>query len=133
MIELVSTARCVGCSMCVKVCPTNVFDEGPDRIPVIARQNDCQTCFICEVYCPVDALYVSPYGDEAEIVDERELAESGVLGSWREKIGWGPGRVKLAKLDTTPFIDRVLPLQPPLDEEETAFILTPDYPRKPAG
>ncbi|WP_454190873.1 4Fe-4S binding protein [Paenibacillus sp. Marseille-Q7038] len=108
MIELVSDSRCIGCNMCVKVCPTNVFDKTED-VPVIARQEDCQTCFICEAYCPVDALYVSPYADEAIEVNELQLANDGVLGSWRKTIGWGPGRVKIASIDQTPFINRILP------------------------
>ncbi|MCR2804674.1 4Fe-4S dicluster domain-containing protein [Paenibacillus soyae] len=108
MIELVSAERCIGCNLCVKVCPTNVFDK-TEHEPVIARQSDCQTCFICEAYCPADALYVSPYADEQIAVDEAELAGNGVLGSWRATIGWGPGRTKLAALDKTPFIDRILP------------------------
>ena len=48
MIELMSEGRCVACNICVKVCPTNVFDEVADGIPTIARQEDCQTCFMCE-------------------------------------------------------------------------------------
>lgn len=111
MIELVSAERCIGCNLCVKVCPTNVFDK-TEHEPVIARQSDCQTCFICEAYCPVDALYVSPYTDEQVAVDERRLAEEGVLGSWRATLGWGPGRTKLAAIDQTPFINRILPERP---------------------
>ena len=109
MIELVSKERCISCNLCVKVCPTNVFGKGEDGVPVIARQEDCQTCFICEAYCPVDALYVSPFADEKVEVDEERLAETGALGSWRATIGWGPGRTKIAAVDTTPFIDRILP------------------------
>lgn len=110
MIELVSTERCVGCTLCVKVCPTNVFDKGIDGIPSIARQEDCQTCFICEAYCPVDALYVSPFDSPLEEAPkESELVEANLLGSWRETLGWGKGRTTLAELDTTPFIDRILP------------------------
>ncbi|CAH1216970.1 ferredoxin family protein [Paenibacillus sp. LjRoot153] len=110
MIEFVSTERCVGCTLCVKVCPTNVFDKGIDGIPSIARQEDCQTCFICEAYCPVDALYVSPFESPLEEVPtEAELVEANLLGSWRETLGWGKGRTTLAELDTTPFIDRILP------------------------
>ncbi|RKN76044.1 4Fe-4S dicluster domain-containing protein [Paenibacillus ginsengarvi] len=123
MIELVSKSRCVECGMCVRVCPTNVFDAGEDGIPVIRRQDDCQTCYICEAYCPVDALYVSPYGERQVNVSETELAEAGVLGSWRETIGWGKGRLKLAALDTTPFIDRVLPGKEPIGRSEAEFIL----------
>jgi NAD-dependent dihydropyrimidine dehydrogenase PreA subunit len=109
MIELVSSDRCVQCGLCVKVCPTNVFDAGVDNVPVIARQDDCQTCFICEAYCPADALYVSPYADTPVAVDEQHLVETQLLGSWRKTIGWGPGRTTLAAIDTTPFIDRILP------------------------
>jgi len=49
MIELLSEERCIGCNLCVSVCPTDVFDEVPGALPVIARVDDCQTCFMCEV------------------------------------------------------------------------------------
>lgn len=91
MIELVSDTLCTGCDLCVKVCPTHVFDAVPGGIPVIARQSDCQTCFMCEAYCPVDALYVSPFADRPEPVDEATLVAQGLLGSYRRSIGWAPG------------------------------------------
>lgn len=107
MIELISADRCTSCGLCVKVCPTNVFDEVPGDAPVIARQEDCQTCFMCEAYCPVDAMYVAPFADESVPVDEDELADSGLLGSWRATIGWGPGRTRLASIDQTLFLRRI--------------------------
>lgn len=109
MIELVSDDRCIRCGICVKVCPTQVFDVDAEGLPYIARQEDCQTCFVCEAHCPADALYVSPYADVSIDVVEEELIASGLLGSWRATIGWGPGRTKLASIDTTEFIDRILP------------------------
>lgn len=112
MIELVSESRCVGCGLCVKVCPMNVFDAGPDGVPVIARQEDCQTCFVCEAYCPADALYVSPLADVPERADERALAERGVLGSWRAEIGWGAGRgPNMAERDTSHILDSIHPMR----------------------
>ena len=68
MIEVIDGERCTSCDICVNVCPTNVFDK-TDGIPVIARQGDCQTCFLCELYCPEDALYVSPFADQAQPID----------------------------------------------------------------
>lgn len=65
MIEIVSKDRCIGCDRCVEVCPTNVFDPVPGGAPRIARQQDCQTCFMCEVWCPVDALFVAPLSHPA--------------------------------------------------------------------
>lgn len=106
MIELVSASRCIECNLCVKVCPTNVFDEVEGAVPIIARKQDCQTCFMCEAYCPVDALYVAPHADISLPVDEQQLIDDNLLGSWRKTIGWGPGRVPLARTDTTPLLDR---------------------------
>ena len=88
MIELVSETRCIKCDSCVSACPDNVFDAVANGVPVIARLDDCQTCFLCELYCPVDALYVSPFKEEREVVDELELVLSGRLGSYRRALGW---------------------------------------------
>lgn len=101
MIELVSDTRCVGCDVCVKVCPTNVFDAVPDAPPVIARQSDCQTCFMCELYCPADALFVAPDAERAGNVEEAELDARGALGSYRAAVGWGQGRSSTARLDAS--------------------------------
>jgi NAD-dependent dihydropyrimidine dehydrogenase PreA subunit len=99
MIELVSDSRCIKCDICVDVCPTNVFDRVPDEAPVIARQEDCQTCFMCEVYCPVDALYVAPQIDKASGIEEESLAARGLLGSYRKAVGWGAKRTPGAAAD----------------------------------
>jgi len=101
VIELVSESRCIGCDLCAEVCPTNVFDRVPGGIPVIARQHDCQTCFMCEVYCPVDALYVAPHAEQSIVVDESTLEAQGLLGSYRAAIGWGNKRKPGAAADQT--------------------------------
>ncbi|EPE94342.1 4Fe-4S dicluster domain-containing protein [Rhizobium grahamii] len=88
MIEIVSEDRCVKCDLCVEACPDNVFDAVPDGIPVIARQSDCQTCFLCELFCPTDALYVSPLSEAIEGSHEHELVARGVMGSFRREMGW---------------------------------------------
>jgi NAD-dependent dihydropyrimidine dehydrogenase PreA subunit len=99
MIELLSKERCTGCNRCVSVCPTNVFDASPGSIPKIARKSDCQTCFMCELYCPADALYVAPFAEENVPVEEDLLAEHGLLGSYRASVGWGKGRKSTAAAD----------------------------------
>jgi formate hydrogenlyase subunit 6/NADH:ubiquinone oxidoreductase subunit I len=78
-----------------------VFDKVPDAPPTIARQSDCQTCFMCELYCPVDALYVAPQVDPLDSVDEELLKEAELLGSYRRNVGWGRDRTSLAKEDST--------------------------------
>jgi NAD-dependent dihydropyrimidine dehydrogenase PreA subunit len=104
MIELLSRERCIGCNQCVAVCPTNVFEASPESIPAIARKSDCQTCFMCELYCPVDALYVAPFAEKEAPADEADLAASGLLGSYRAGVGWGKGRTSTASADESYII-----------------------------
>ena len=88
MIELLSDTRCIDCNLCVKICPTNVFEARAGQAPVLARAQDCQTCFMCELYCPTDALYVSPLAHETEAVDEAALDARALLGSYARELGW---------------------------------------------
>lgn len=82
----------------------DVFERGPDGVPVIARQTDCQTCFMCELYCPTDALFVAPLSDPAPAgspyTDEDALAAADALGAYRRTVGWGNGRIPGSRLDT---------------------------------
>ncbi|MGF6629514.1 NAD-dependent dihydropyrimidine dehydrogenase PreA subunit [Pseudomonas frederiksbergensis] len=84
MIELISPSLCIACDRCVEVCPTRVFDAVEGGIPVIARPDNCQTCFMCELYCPVDAMYVHPYADTHVVVVE----EQTTLGGYAKELGW---------------------------------------------
>jgi ferredoxin len=59
---------------------------------VIKRQADCQTCFMCEAWCPTDALFVAPQTEpvvaDSPYRDEAWLIERGLLGSYRRELGW---------------------------------------------
>ena len=105
MIEILSEDRCINFNLCVSVCPTNVFDRSSmGGAPSIARQSDCQTCFMCELYCPVDALYVTPLAEQTAEVDEQHLINHHLLGSYREAVGWGKGRKSTASSDQSHII-----------------------------
>lgn len=92
MIQLVIDDRCIRCAACIRVCPDDVFEADGDGLPVIARQNDCQTCFLCEVYCPTDALYVSPEVSPTRTPEVRELEERDLVGHFARDLGWQRGR-----------------------------------------
>lgn len=113
MIELVLSQACIGCDKCIEACPTDVFDRGADGVPEISRQSDCQTCFMCEAYCPTDALDVSP---ESTPLQNRSVLQDAAVASYREKLGWGNGRVpgsRLAVGPTIPHGDQPSRLNPP--------------------
>lgn len=104
MIEIVSDSRCIRCDICVRVCPADVFAKGSDGLPVIARQDDCQTCFLCEVWCPTDALYVAPEADGPTGVAEAEIERAGLFGAYARGLGWSRGQAKGADHDPTRFL-----------------------------
>lgn len=118
MIEIVSAHRCIGCGRCVRTCPTDVFETGDNGVPVIARQDDCQTCFLCEANCPMDALFVAPQTrplpTSSPLRDEEFVARVGLLGSYREDIGWGSGRTLAARVAVGP------PIEPAVTSQATA-------------
>jgi MinD superfamily P-loop ATPase len=99
MIELLNTDTCTDCNLCVSVCPTNVFEAVPNGLPIIARQNYCQTCFMCEVYCPVDALYVDPHPMEISGLTVDAVKERKLFGSYRRAIGWAKETQHLRQVD----------------------------------
>ena len=88
MIELLIAERCTHCGECVKVCPSNVFDARLGAPPVIQRIEDCQTCFLCELYCKADALYVGADCEAPHAIDFDQARASGTLGQYRRDSGW---------------------------------------------
>jgi NAD-dependent dihydropyrimidine dehydrogenase PreA subunit len=100
MIEVISDTRCIECDICVKVCPANVFGK-TSGVPVIARQDDCQTCFLCEIYCPTDALYVAEYADGPVSITEAEVEKRQLFGSYSRALGWKRGKPNGTQFDPT--------------------------------
>ena len=48
---------CVGCSLCVDVCPTKVFEIGAgDTLPKVAHVKECFGCQSCTEICPATAI-----------------------------------------------------------------------------
>jgi NAD-dependent dihydropyrimidine dehydrogenase PreA subunit len=87
MIAHIFEDLCDGCNACVTICPTHVLDTG-DAVPVIARLDQCQTCYMCELYCTSDAIYVGPDQHQAETIDPGAIRASDHLGRIRRDHGW---------------------------------------------
>jgi NAD-dependent dihydropyrimidine dehydrogenase PreA subunit len=104
VIEVVSVERCIRCDICVRVCPSNVFAKAEDGLPVIARLDDCQTCYLCEIYCPTDALFVAERASGPTGITEAEVEARGLFGSYARALGWSRGQAGGTDLDTTMHI-----------------------------
>lgn len=69
-IRKIDYERCKkGCRLCVDICPEDVlrFDKEEKR-PRICYLRDCQSCFLCEIYCPTQAIYVSPFRERRAVM-----------------------------------------------------------------
>ena len=88
MISLLLADRCTACQRCVTICPALVFDPDPAGPPRIARVEDCQTCFACELHCEADALYVDPDVHSPHPTDAQQVHDAGLLGVYRRDSGW---------------------------------------------
>ena len=53
-----SEDKCVGCGMCLEVCPHSVFSMDTDRIQMKNR-DACMECGACSRNCPANALSVN--------------------------------------------------------------------------
>ena len=49
--------KCIGCSMCVEVCPHNVFIMNQKRAEIVDLDR-CMECGACALNCKPGALYV---------------------------------------------------------------------------
>ena len=65
MIKKIDKEKCTGCGICVELCPldTLAMDE-QGECAVIKHPDDCMTCYVCELHCPVGAIYVHPFKEE---------------------------------------------------------------------
>jgi ferredoxin len=55
----IDASRCVGCAMCVAVCPHGVLAVADGKARAVDRDG-CMECGACATNCPVDAVRVTP-------------------------------------------------------------------------
>jgi ferredoxin len=107
-----------------------MFSRAADGLPVIERQADCQTCFMCEAWCPTDALFVAPQvapvAADSPYRDEQWLTERDLLGSYRRELGWDKGRTGRTRPEREGL--RSIAVQPlGLDNRRAAESALPQY------
>ena len=71
-----SPELCVGCGLCVEVCPHGVFGLQDKRAAVL-RRDDCMECGACMTNCPAGAIWVEAGVGCAQAVINRALGRTG--------------------------------------------------------
>lgn len=46
---------CIGCNICVDICPMDVLTDG-EKVPVVAYPDECWHCGACMMDCPEIAI-----------------------------------------------------------------------------
>ena len=61
-IERIDYELCSNCKLCIQSCPLDIlkWDEEKEQV-VIQYPEECMCCFNCELDCPKEAIYVSPF------------------------------------------------------------------------
>ena len=49
---------CKACGICIALCPERVYDCDERGYPVVAREEDCTFCLLCELHCPDFAIEI---------------------------------------------------------------------------
>jgi NAD-dependent dihydropyrimidine dehydrogenase PreA subunit len=68
--------KCIGCGMCITVCPRGVFHEDGEKVRVGDRDH-CIECGACALNCPADAVEVKRGVGCAAAVINSMLGRSG--------------------------------------------------------
>ena len=54
-VPLIDAAKCIGCHLCVDICPTQALVQH-NAIAVVRYPERCTYCTLCEDLCPENAI-----------------------------------------------------------------------------
>ncbi|MDR1977840.1 MAG: 4Fe-4S binding protein [Synergistaceae bacterium] len=73
-------SKCIGCRLCVKVCPANATDYLAEEKKIVIHNDRCCFCAQCTEICPVKCLTMSEtYMISSYARRENVVADSGPL------------------------------------------------------
>ncbi|HEY8242621.1 MAG TPA: RnfABCDGE type electron transport complex subunit B [Casimicrobiaceae bacterium] len=83
LVAVVDEARCIGCTICIQVCPVDAIVGAPRRMHAVLDAW-CSGCELCVAPCPVDCIVMRPAlrpwtDDDAGLSRERHRARDARL------------------------------------------------------
>lgn len=93
VLAVIDESRCIGCTLCIQVCPVDAIVGGPKRMHTVISQ-DCTGCELCLPPCPVDCIDTVPDG----------IGEGDPGGWWPD---YSPAQTRRAREQTRARIERL--------------------------
>jgi electron transport complex protein RnfB len=127
MAALIDEARCIGCTLCIRACPTDAIVGAAKLMHTVVIEH-CTGCELCLPPCPVDCIDVLTLAQLAQrgsAVARRE-ADTPVVGHaarWRERYGRHLERLVRERRTAARAQDRraaALAVDPDLDRKRAA-------------
>lgn len=66
-LALIDEAWCIGCTLCIKACPTDAILGGNKRMHTVIAEH-CTGCELCIPVCPVDCIELISASADANVV-----------------------------------------------------------------
>jgi Na+-translocating ferredoxin:NAD+ oxidoreductase subunit B len=64
-IALIDENHCIGCTLCIQVCPTDAIVGSSKRMHTVV-ENHCTGCELCIAACPVDCIDMTEHNQQGE-------------------------------------------------------------------
>ena len=89
-VALVDESNCIGCALCLPVCPTDAIVGAPKFLHTVIAA-DCTGCEKCLPVCPTDCISMQPRQNEP-------ASRKSLAGRWRALIRSRKTRLAREKL-----------------------------------
>lgn len=73
-VARIRTPQCIGCSWCIKVCPTDAIVGAPKHLHGIIEER-CTGCALCLPACPMDCIDMVENGKEWTLTEAHRARE----------------------------------------------------------
>jgi electron transport complex protein RnfB len=86
MAALIDEARCIGCALCIRACPTDAIVGAQKQMHTVLVEQ-CSGCELCLPPCPVDCIDMLPLAQRGSAAAQREAGTpvAAHAARWRER------------------------------------------------